>query len=598
MAGEPAAGWYQDPTHRFDQRYWNGSDWTEYVVIDGLRATDAVSSTSDQSTDDFALDRLVADVAGHHACDLGPIDATRVPDSLWLGRRIAASDVVAQIHAATKGGFRFELSGARIVGTLLLRDTTWAVPIKLTSCWIDGGIEADFATISDLDLSNTRIGMTTSGWGVSGRFVGVSGDLCLSGAWVTGGCQLVGATIKGSLDASDAALGAHARTPNGGTWSLDLTNGILSGDLSLRGSATTGGVCIAGATVTGQVVLEGAHISASGGSPVAGRDAHMSECAAVWGQECTIGESLLANPIKHDDQTTQPSTFAGYVSLVSSKVEGSVNFRAAHFDWAPGEHSGDAAAAKPTADTFGQNRTDIALDLYRAKVGTFLLLSKAVSPETSQVDLRHCTVERLESGDSLWHAGYFGIKGLTYQSVDGTARSRRRWIGQAFDGNLATSYLTLAAAAHSSGASHDELKAKIVASSKASHGLERWIYGAVRFGYRPYLVVVPLILLGLLTFYQVGQTRDDPHGFAPVVVDNKSYTPATCVDAKVRCLNPAAFALDAVIPVDQHQVSTWRPDRSTTDGERLAWLITIDQLMSWFFAGVLVASVGGFLKRT
>lgn len=28
----PAAGWLADPTGRFDQRYWDGSGWTDHVA--------------------------------------------------------------------------------------------------------------------------------------------------------------------------------------------------------------------------------------------------------------------------------------------------------------------------------------------------------------------------------------------------------------------------------------------------------------------------------------------------------------------------------------------------------------------------------------
>lgn len=36
------AGWHPDPTGRHEQRYWNGSAWTEHVVDAGLQSTDAL----------------------------------------------------------------------------------------------------------------------------------------------------------------------------------------------------------------------------------------------------------------------------------------------------------------------------------------------------------------------------------------------------------------------------------------------------------------------------------------------------------------------------------------------------------------------------
>lgn len=38
--GEPAAGWYADPLQRAEQRYYDGSQWTEHVVADGEQTVD------------------------------------------------------------------------------------------------------------------------------------------------------------------------------------------------------------------------------------------------------------------------------------------------------------------------------------------------------------------------------------------------------------------------------------------------------------------------------------------------------------------------------------------------------------------------------
>jgi len=39
----PQAGWYADPTGRFEVRYWDGGSWTAHVSRGGHRATDPVS---------------------------------------------------------------------------------------------------------------------------------------------------------------------------------------------------------------------------------------------------------------------------------------------------------------------------------------------------------------------------------------------------------------------------------------------------------------------------------------------------------------------------------------------------------------------------
>lgn len=40
------AGWMPDPSGKFDQRYWSGSEWTEHVTKNGTPATDPPPSTS------------------------------------------------------------------------------------------------------------------------------------------------------------------------------------------------------------------------------------------------------------------------------------------------------------------------------------------------------------------------------------------------------------------------------------------------------------------------------------------------------------------------------------------------------------------------
>jgi len=41
-AGTAPASWHPDPTGRHQQRYWDGSRWTEHVADDGATSTDAV----------------------------------------------------------------------------------------------------------------------------------------------------------------------------------------------------------------------------------------------------------------------------------------------------------------------------------------------------------------------------------------------------------------------------------------------------------------------------------------------------------------------------------------------------------------------------
>lgn len=42
---EPSAdaGWYADPSERFEQRYWDGAHWTDDVMTGGRRSTSPLS---------------------------------------------------------------------------------------------------------------------------------------------------------------------------------------------------------------------------------------------------------------------------------------------------------------------------------------------------------------------------------------------------------------------------------------------------------------------------------------------------------------------------------------------------------------------------
>ncbi len=42
MTSTPPAGWYPDPSGRFEQRYWDGAAWTEHVVSGGQQSTAAL----------------------------------------------------------------------------------------------------------------------------------------------------------------------------------------------------------------------------------------------------------------------------------------------------------------------------------------------------------------------------------------------------------------------------------------------------------------------------------------------------------------------------------------------------------------------------
>jgi Protein of unknown function (DUF4011)/Protein of unknown function (DUF2510) len=57
MAATTPAGWYPDPTGRTDQRYWDGTTWTDHVARAGVQGSDPVSATTTQPVTRAATQR-------------------------------------------------------------------------------------------------------------------------------------------------------------------------------------------------------------------------------------------------------------------------------------------------------------------------------------------------------------------------------------------------------------------------------------------------------------------------------------------------------------------------------------------------------------
>ena len=90
-SGQPAAGWYNDPSHRFTYRYWTGSQWSEQVSSEGRTASD-------------------------------PVDASfaEVPPAPGTGASQPRSEPTPSVQVTTKSGGGFGTALAVILGVLLI----------------------------------------------------------------------------------------------------------------------------------------------------------------------------------------------------------------------------------------------------------------------------------------------------------------------------------------------------------------------------------------------------------------------------------------------------------------------------------------------
>ncbi len=99
-----AAGWYPDPTGRFEHRYWDGSAWTDYAARGGVQSQDPVAG----------------------GASVGPLPAMSSPAG--LGAPAATS---SRPSRSTKVKVLF-LGGvpALIIGFFLLTLTAWYEPTQ------------------------------------------------------------------------------------------------------------------------------------------------------------------------------------------------------------------------------------------------------------------------------------------------------------------------------------------------------------------------------------------------------------------------------------------------------------------------------------
>jgi hypothetical protein len=76
-----AAGWYPDPTGRFDRRYWDGSVWTDFAARGGVQSQDPV--TGEASVGPLPEMSSPAGLGLPAATSAGPSRSTKVK-VLWL----------------------------------------------------------------------------------------------------------------------------------------------------------------------------------------------------------------------------------------------------------------------------------------------------------------------------------------------------------------------------------------------------------------------------------------------------------------------------------------------------------------------------------
>jgi hypothetical protein len=119
MTSTPGAGWFPDPSRRFDLRYWDGSAWTEHVTKDRAQSVDP----------DGALGATAPAISGMPDIKPGPV-------AVW----ITAVFSLLRLTIFTGGGATsVRLTVGVFFGTEPEGASTVAIPLGLmfaVFCWL------------------------------------------------------------------------------------------------------------------------------------------------------------------------------------------------------------------------------------------------------------------------------------------------------------------------------------------------------------------------------------------------------------------------------------------------------------------------------
>ena len=536
-------------------------------------------------------------------CDFGGLSALEpgFAQQNWKGRNISGSKLAEVARKASEAGARVDIRGARIFGEIPLDHADIRTSVALLRCLIEGTLDLQFSSVKSLDLSESEIRPPISPAGtrvaINAAPAMIEYDMRLQQMRTTGEMRFRGAKIGGAL----LAFGLSAESGSipesepstfilEEPWSVNLTDASIGEDVIFVEAHVAGGMSVAGADVGGQLNCTGATLCAS--KPEGER---AEEKFALFAQRVNIDESVFLRR-KDSDSRGDPKKpdIYGCLYFVGATIKGNFDLANTCID-----RGCDPPANSPAVG--GSECSGAALDLRGAQLDR--LIYRNVLVARGDVNLERCKVSLLSDDPRSWNLshGSYQIRDFQYDAMDGdewTTRKRRRWVRRSADSAKPGSYLALAQVFAAEGDSSSERKTRALASSKAATKLERILLGWVRYGYRPWAVGVPLLLLATLTVLQLDHALNVRNAVVEAKPSNPPVTATACDDASVLCPDPLVYGLDAVIPVDLGQTATWRPNEDTEAGRVLGWLLRLDLVASWALAGVLLASVAGRLQRT
>ena len=576
----------------------------------------------------------------------------------WICKNPKASKLI--------DGGGIQLSGSRVRGQFDLSNANVPFPLTFQSTLFEGPIIVDHATLNTLDLTGSEIR------GMSAKEAILKGDLNLNKLQSRGRISLTGASVGGDLHAERASFDDPIIVDHATLNELDLggseikgmsaKEAILKGDLNLDELQSRGRISLIGASIRGDLNAEGASIGASLGDDLQAEGASPDsiECVAFDADRINVtgdiklsdrfsssGEVQMRGAKVAGDIRGDKGIFAGEPCLVvrnagiffnddSLLMTGSLPaFIAEVTDPGPADPghfvaldmSGsnaeqyvllqDASFSGDIILDNAQVARDLELDRVRCSDGSALMARHAtikgaffwqeVDHNCASVvvlDVKDATVGPLHDDRQSWpQKGNLLLDGFSYSRfAEGSpkdAQSRKEWLSNArlpsvvntadFD---AQPYQQVANVLRDNG---DEAGAKQVQIALEDARRQQqdlgfiahlcdFVYSHIMvYGYEPSRGLVfagLLVLLGWVIFYWGKQT---------IVLTNPA----------ARRFNPFIYSLENFLPlVDLGQSKLWTPDASSRRGRCIRSYLWAHVLLGWFFTTtIIIASVTGLVRK-
>jgi hypothetical protein len=454
-------------------------------------------------------------------------------------------------------------------------------------------------------------------------------SVSLSDTHVEGVATFVGANIGGQFDCDEGTELVNRRG-----YALDAAR-MSARDVFLKGTHAEGQVRFVGANIDGHLncikgtklinperyALNADGISASrvqlGASHVEGEVSFLgadigSQLNCVEGTELINpnGTALNADSISASSVQLRAIHVKGEATFVGANIGSQLNCSGGTELINPGGHALMADSCRVGGSLFfSLGETSVgSVNLAYAQIGTLAFSLGEAS--VGSVNLAYAQIGTLADNLASWPDTY-NLVGFTYNSLSGDQddqRSRDRrlaWVGKSkpFSPQV---YTQLAEVYRSSG--HEGFARQVAIRREQLRGRQpdlswgakvwnRFLDFTVRYGYRPWRALVPLVVFFLAGWFLFALPPAQEVMVHPTS-NIKGPISATACHEVYPCFSPPIYVLDTLLPIiDLHQESNWVPARSRPGGvwyEALTlWLIA----WGWILTTAVVAGIGSLWRR-